>query len=201
MRGWVNRSLKRFDLLFGSDVQENLSDARAVVGQHALELVDLAISPPPLRFRGEPFDALHQHAAVPGSVENDDLPMVRKHSPEALKVLLLLLAWRRRGDGMHLEASRIERPAKPPHDAAFSRRVPAFENDNGVLLRAKIRLLNGLQRRLKLLQPNLIIRVGDVWEIGDRRERRALRNKKFLAVLAVCHPTRKVLFHRMQTGL
>ena len=82
--------------------------------------------------------------------------MIGQPLPEALEIVLHFLMRRRRGDGMHLEASGIERPAEPADNAALSRRVPALQNDNCVLARPEISLLDRLQLGLQRLQLLLV---------------------------------------------
>ena len=65
-------------------MDEQLDDAHAVVGQRALELVDLAVGALPFVLAAETLDPLDQHAAVPGAVE--DRPVARRRAarvPEA----------------------------------------------------------------------------------------------------------------------
>ena len=181
--------LEPLGLLFGCDMEEDLRDMRPVVDECALEVVDLAIGALPFRLGGEPFDALHQHAAVPRPVEDNDLTLVGQPLPEALHIMLHLLMGRRRGDGMHLEASRVERPAEPPHHATLPCRVTALESDNRVLLRAEIGLLDQLQLRLQRLYFSLIFVEVHSREMVDGRERWTLRNEIFVSVHDCRHPS------------
>src|SRR4029450_7231010 len=47
-----------------------LAERRAFEGERALEVHDLLVAPLPLLRRGEAIHALHQHTAVPRSVEH-----------------------------------------------------------------------------------------------------------------------------------
>ena len=48
----------------------------AVVGQHALELGDVAVGLAPLFLRGQVFDAFDEHPAIPAAIEDGDLAAV-----------------------------------------------------------------------------------------------------------------------------
>ena len=62
-----------------------------------------------------------------------------------------------RGDRVHLEAARIERPAEPPDEAALAGGVPALEHEKGPFGRAEIRPLDDLELALQGVQPPLIV--------------------------------------------
>ena len=134
--------------------------------------------------------ALDQHAAVPRPVEDNDLTLVGQPLPEALHIVLHLLMLRRRGDGVHLEASWVERPAEPSDHAALPCRVPTLQGDNRVLPSAEISLLNQLQLRLQRLYFSLVFVEVHSREMVRGRERWTLRNEIFVSVHDCRHLTR-----------
>ena len=144
-------------LLVGRDVQEELHQSDPVGDQHALELVDLIVGAAPFGGGGEALDPLDQHPAVPRPVEGDDLAVPRQALPETLQIMERFLPLFRGGDGVDLEASRVERPAEPPDHAALASRVPAFKHDDRALRRAEIGLLDALQRLLQLGETAFVI--------------------------------------------
>ena len=120
-------------LLLLSDMQEQLDETDARINQQALELVDLAVSASPFLFGREAFDALHQHAAIPGAVKGDDLPFARQPAPEALEIVASTLMLVRSGNRVDLEAARIERPAEAADEASLAGGIPSFEDDERTL--------------------------------------------------------------------
>src|SRR4051794_31430602 len=66
----VAARLEALELLLVGDVHPELEHEHALGGERALELDDLAVRPPPLRFGREALDALDEHAAVPAAVEH-----------------------------------------------------------------------------------------------------------------------------------
>src|SRR5436189_1292 len=59
--------------------------------------------------------------------------------------------------GVHLETARIERPAQPAHYAALACSIPAFQDDDGTMRRAEVRLLHALQGLLHYGQTALVV--------------------------------------------
>ena len=49
---------------------------QTAAAKHPLEFIDLPVSALPFGLCGKPFNALDQHAAVPGPVEDNDLTVV-----------------------------------------------------------------------------------------------------------------------------
>ena len=76
-----------------------------------LEVVDLVVGAPPLVLLREALDALDQHAAVPGAVEDQDLAVARQVPPEAPQVVVRLLLVGRRRDRDDAVVARVERRA------------------------------------------------------------------------------------------
>ncbi len=111
--------------------RKELQDDRAVVGQHALEFDDVAVGLAPRLLGDGALDALLQHAAVPAVIEDDHLAAVGDLQPEAPQPGPLLLVGARRGDGIELEAARIEPLGQRADGRSLARGVPAFEDDHG----------------------------------------------------------------------
>ena len=157
------------------------------VDQHELELVDLAIGAPPFLVGREAFDALHQHAAIPGPVERNDLPLFRQASPEALKVVLSALVLVRRGDRVDLETAGIEGPAKAANEAALAGGIPSLKHEEGPLRGPEIRLLDALKRPLERRQTPLVVGKVQLGVFGDLRKPRAVRDSEILRVYCLRH--------------
>jgi len=85
-------------LLLGADMDEDLDDVRAVVGELALELLDLAVGALPGLAAAQALDALDQHAAVPGAVEDRPIARRRQPVPEPPEIVAALFLGRRRTD-------------------------------------------------------------------------------------------------------
>ena len=82
-------ALESIELLVLCDVKIEFNDNRPVVGELALEFVDLAIGALPFCFRAKFFNALDQHAPVPRAVEDGDLTVGRQLVPKAPHVVML----------------------------------------------------------------------------------------------------------------
>src|SRR5690606_41661726 len=80
-------------LLLFRDVDEELDDRRALVGEETLELDDVVIAPPPTRLGDEALDAYHEDVLVVAPVEYHDLPVagaLRMHPPQVVAGEFLL---------------------------------------------------------------------------------------------------------------
>src|ERR1035441_4986811 len=93
--------------------------------QLALEGVDLFVGALPFLLGGEALDALHQHAAVPGAVEDGDLAALGKPAPETVEVMAGLVLALRRGNGVDHVAARIEFLGDSLDGAALAGGIPA----------------------------------------------------------------------------
>ena len=118
-------------LLLLRDVQEELEDHCAVIGQHALELDDVAVRVAPRLLGNRALHPVVQNADVPTAVEDHHLAAVRRLQPEAPQPGTLLLVGARSGDGIELEPARIQALRKGRDRRALSGGVPAFEDDDG----------------------------------------------------------------------
>jgi len=112
-------------LLALADVEEELHDERVVLGEDALEVVDLLVAPAQDRARHGAVHARHQHVPV----EDRDVPAPRggaMHTPEEV-VLRLLLGRHLEGDD--LAAARVDAAHDVLHGAVLARGVHALEDD------------------------------------------------------------------------
>src|SRR5690606_30187891 len=107
-------------LLLFRDVDEELDDRRALVGEETLELDDVVIAPPPTRLGDEALDAYHEDVLVVAPVEYHDLPVagdMRMHPPQVVVGEFLLRGLLEGGDphalGVH-----------PPEDVPDRRVLP-----------------------------------------------------------------------------
>jgi hypothetical protein len=122
-------ALEALELLGVGDVQEELDDDHAVVGEHALELVDLAVGALPLLLGREALHTLDEHAPVPRAVEHGHSAPARKRRDEAVQVVVALLVGRRRGELLDAHVAGIERRDQALDGAALAAGVPALEED------------------------------------------------------------------------
>ena len=154
-------------------MQEELQDYGAIVGQHALEFDDVAKGLLPVFLRSGSLDPLFQHAAVPAVIEDDHLAAVGHFQPEAPQPRTLLLISSRRGDGVQLEAARIESLGERRDGRSLARSVPAFENDDGGYAVVPAGLLQVVQTQLQSRDAALVFFAGelllqiDVFEHGS----------------------------------
>ena len=90
---------------------------------------------------------------------------------------------------MHLETSRIERPAEPPDHAALARSVPSLEHDDGAVRCLEIGLLHALEHFLQVAKPAFVV--------GELQFREALNASKARAFgdneVGGLHPRRRSL--------
>ena len=141
------RSWKRRSCSCGVDLQPELHQHRAEVGELPLELVDLVVGPLPVGLAAKSFHPLDQHAAVPGAVEDRDMPGLGNAPPETPEIMMGLFLLRRRGDGHDLVAPRVEAQREPLDVAALAAGVPAFVADHRRNPR-KVQLMLGLEQPL-----------------------------------------------------
>src|SRR6476659_978200 len=113
--------LEAAQLLGGRDGQPELGDDGAGLGELLLELVDLAVGAHPVELGAELLHALHQHAPVPGAVEDRRLAVSRDVAPEAPQVRLRAFFVGRRGHRDHSEEARVHGLREAPDGAALAR--------------------------------------------------------------------------------
>ena len=99
--------LKAFELRFRIDVDPELENDRAVIGEFFFKLVDLAVGALPVVLAAVALDALDHDAAVPAAVEDGDVSGLGQARPEAPEVLTVLFVRRGAGNGQHLVAARF----------------------------------------------------------------------------------------------
>ena len=161
LEGVIEARAEALELLLRGDVEKNLNQADAVVGEQPLEVVDLGVGAAPLRFAGEALDALHQDPAIPRAVEHHQLPGVGQAAPEAVQVGMPPLLGTGRSDRPHLEAARIERPPQAADDAALAGGVPALEHYRRPPLVCPVGERDLLQVLLQPAKPGLVLPVPD----------------------------------------
>src|SRR5207244_3717440 len=91
--------LETLQLFFGGDGEPELDNDGAVAMQLVLEIVDLGIGAHPVGFGTIALDALDQHPAIPGAIENDNAAESRQVAPEAPQIGVSALFLVGRGDG------------------------------------------------------------------------------------------------------
>ena len=109
LSGSSRRSCRRALLLVLRDVQEELDDGRAVVGEHALEVVDLLVAAlaPLLAIQlVHPHD---QHVLVMAAVEDHDLALRAAPAVDAPEEVVFELLAVGRLEARHPHALRIDR--------------------------------------------------------------------------------------------
>src|SRR5208337_3808720 len=80
--------LETAKLLRGINLQPKLHDHGAKIDKLPLEVVDLVVSPFPVALAAKALDALHQHAAVPGAVEDRDMPRLGNAPPKTPEIMM-----------------------------------------------------------------------------------------------------------------
>ena len=114
----------------------------------ALELVDLVVGrAPDLLACTTLLDALHQHAAVPGVVEQDHVAVLGQPQLVAPEEVVAPLQLRGRRAGPGAEGARVEPLGEPLDDGALAGRVPALEHDDGGDLRLQQLRTGGARSR------------------------------------------------------
>ena len=124
--------------------------------QAFLEVVDFPVGAQPVGLRAVALDALHQHAAVPGAVEDGELPTGGNVPPEAPQVGVGQLLLGRRGDGDDAVLARIQRLGDPADGAALACRVVAFEYRHQRMLAHALVVHERRQARLLVGQLGLV---------------------------------------------
>ena len=131
-------------------MDQDLDDTHAVVGELALELVDLAIGPLPGILAAKALDALDQHAAVPGAVEDRPVARRRQPGPEPPEIVAALLLGRRRTDAPDLGRLGLEAADDAFDQAALAGGVPAVDADDDPPAGAQVMDLQVEQAMLQL---------------------------------------------------
>ena len=122
-------------LLLLADLQPELDHNRPVPLQLVLEVVDFGVATQPVRLGAIALDALDEHAAIPGAIENRHPANARNVPPKPPHIGLGTLLFGRRGNGDDLILARIHRCRDAPDAAALARGIRAFKgNDQRMLL-------------------------------------------------------------------
>src|SRR5829696_8929227 len=108
LSGSFSRRLKRFSCSSPEMCIQNLIRINPLVGQGALEAVDLVIGAQPLLPGREALHALDQHPAVPGAVEHRHPSPAGERQPEAPQEVMPLLVVGRRRELDDADVARIE---------------------------------------------------------------------------------------------
>jgi len=148
-------------LLLPADVEPELDQDRAAVGQLPLEVADVVHRRAPLPGVGV-LHALVQHAPVPGMVEDDHLAGARQNVPEAPHPRVVAIGLRGLADHLDLEAAGIEGLDQAVDHFALARRVPALEEDHHRHAGGPRRTLRRPQTRLQLGVDLLVSLLGNL---------------------------------------
>src|SRR6476620_10226489 len=122
-------SLEALQLLRFGDVEPELDQDHALVGQHPLEAVDLVVGAKPLLAGGEALDALDQHPPVTRAVEDRHAAPTWQHPEEPPEEMVALLVGRWRGELDDTYVAGIGAGHKPLDRPALAGRVPTLEHD------------------------------------------------------------------------
>jgi len=95
-------------LFLPADVQPELDNHVAVVGQGVLKIHDVAVAFAPLLFRRHAFHPLDQHPAIPAPIKDGHLAIVGQLEPEAPQPGQALLKGARPLDRIELEAPGVQ---------------------------------------------------------------------------------------------
>src|SRR5213592_557596 len=116
-------------LLALADVEEELQDEGAVLGEDALEAVDLIVALAYDRARHGAMHARHQHVLVVRAVEDRDVPAPRGGAVRAPEEVVRGLLLGRHLEGDDLAAARVDAVHDVLDGAVLARRVHALEHD------------------------------------------------------------------------
>src|SRR6185503_1387842 len=121
-------SFEASKLLLVADMEPELDQDHSLVGECALEAVDLVVGAQPLLAGGEALDALHQRSPVPGSIEDGHSAPSRKHGKESPQEVVALLVRGRSGELDHADVTRIDLSHEALDRPTLARGVPALEH-------------------------------------------------------------------------
>ena len=131
----VDAVLQPRPLLLLRDVEEQLHDVRAFVGEHPFEVDDVAEASPPSRGRHELLDAHDDDVFVVTAVEDPDHPVGRTAVVDPPEVVVGPLLIRRDPERAHVHTRRIESGEQRPDDAVLAARIHRLQHhEHGVAL-------------------------------------------------------------------
>ena len=127
-------------LLLAGDVQEQLHDSKAVLGQIALPVVDLAVAPLPhvvlprgrrqlLAIQGLGMYPNHEHLLIVGAVEDPDLAARRQVGGVAPQVVVVELLRRRNLEAAHGDTLWVHAAHHVADRPVLARRVERLQHD------------------------------------------------------------------------
>ncbi len=128
--GILLQRLQAFFLRVLGQVEPELEDQRAFVGEHLLEAVDLLDVLVERRRAGLLQHALHDGRGVPGTEEHADLALGRQRAPEAPHRGTLALLVRHFAHGVRLDVARIHPLVEQVHRLALARAIHAADQDD-----------------------------------------------------------------------
>jgi hypothetical protein len=115
--------------LFGvRQVQPELDDDHALVGQRPFEVDDLPVGAPPLLLGGEPLDSFYQNAAVPGPVQHRHASPAGQDRPEPPQEVVAFFVVARRAELGDPDMPRVKRRDEPLDRATLPGGIPPLED-------------------------------------------------------------------------
>ena len=121
--------LKSPKLLLIGDMDPEFHDHCSPLPEPALEIIDLPISPLPVRCLAEALDPLHEDSSVPAPVKDRDVSVLRKPLPEAPEKVALFFLGRGARDRMDDIAPRIQCSGKALDIPSLPRGIPSLIGD------------------------------------------------------------------------
>src|SRR5262249_3789521 len=148
--------LEAAELLLLADREPELGEDQAVARQVFLEIVDLAIGAKPVVLLGEALNALDQHAAIPGSVEDRDMAAARNLAPEPPEIGMRALLVGRRRDRHDAEEPRVEPADYAPDRPALAGGVGSLKHDDSRAPPEALAARELVQPALQVREPRFV---------------------------------------------
>ncbi len=121
--------LEALELLLGADVEIELENARAVLDEHFLEVVDQLVAVRPHRLRDQLVHAHHQYVLIVRSVEDHDLPFARRTHVGAPQEVVGGIELTRLLEAKDPRPLRIHGAEHVAHHAVLATGVERLQND------------------------------------------------------------------------
>ena len=135
--------------------QPELDDDHARITELLFKIVDFTVGAQPVRLCAKTFDALDQHAPIPGTVKHRELAAGRNFSPKTPEVRLRPLIFSGRCDRHNAVLTRVQRCGHAPDRATLAGRVIAFKHrDQGMTAHT---LVTHQPRQTRLLSDQLFL--------------------------------------------